>query len=628
MTSFTLHFILCNLFISLSILIVLGIKYLFKNYLSAQTAYRLWVLLFVLMALPFLPIRLSEITSIFFRVTESETALSTVPAAPAVIQTLRHTSPEWMNDFTVSVNSAAGKYIGTVCFILWLIGIFFMLIFQLRARKKLHFLKETAVPAVETNIKKIFNNCCRELEIKKEPAFYISPLLKTPVMTGIIKPGVYLPAHLASDISDVSLHALRHMLLHELIHYKQKDAFMGALMNLFHLLYWPNPLVWLAMNEIKNDGEIACDTKVLKVLGEEHALDYGHTLVDLAEKISADFMPFTFGIRGNMRQMTRRIRRIAAYRPPSRTAGVKSTAIGLAAALLLFGLAPSLSACALWVLPTSAFTTTDGTSDIADKTEVFGKNPKITTRNLSSFFGDTEGTFVLYDSAADSWQIYNPETALTRMSPDSTYKIYAALFALDAGCITPENSEMEWNGEIWDFEAWNREQDLRSAMANSVNWYFQALETDMGKATVRRYVDTLNYGNKDLSGAFPSCWLESSLKISPAEQVRLLSETFAASEKSASFNDSDIAAVKDALYLYEIPGGALYGKTGTGNIDGQNIRGWFVGFAETKDNTFFFAACIENPDKVSGNPAAENQASGSHAAEITRNIFADLGILR
>ena len=165
-------------------------------------------------------------------------------------------------------------------------------------------------------------------------------------------------------------------------------------------------------------------------------------------------------------------------------------------------------------------------------------------------------------------------------------------------------------------------------MANSVNWYFQALETNMGKATVRRYVDTLNYGNKDLSGAFPSCWLESSLKISPAEQVRLLSETFAASEKSASFNDSDIAAVKDALYLYEIPGGALYGKTGTGNIDGQNIRGWFVGFAETNDNTFFFASCIENPDKVSGNPAAENQASGSHAAEITRNIFSDLGILR
>lgn len=137
---------------------------------------------------------------------------------------------------------------------------------------------------------------------------------------------------------------------------------MGALMNLFHLLYWPNPLVWLAMNEIKNDGEIACDTKVLKVLGEEHASTMDIPLSIWPKKISADFMPFTFGIRGNMRQMTRRIRRIAAYRPSSRAAGIKVPPSALPPALLLFCLAPSLSACALWVLPTSAFTATDGPS--------------------------------------------------------------------------------------------------------------------------------------------------------------------------------------------------------------------------------------------------------------------------
>ncbi len=626
MTSFTLHFILCNLFISLSILVVLGIKYLFRNYLSAQTGYRLWAVLLMLMALPFLPIRLFEVIPLFFNGADSGTTLPTSPAASTMVQTIRDTSPEWMNDFTVSVNSAAGKYVGIVCFILWLTGVFFMLIFQLRARKKMYFIKETAVPAGESNIKKLFSQCCGELGIKKEPAFYTSPLLKTPVMTGIIKPGVYLPAYLASDTSDISLHALRHMLLHELVHYKQKDALMGALMNFFHLLYWPNPLVWFAVNEIENDREIACDAKVLKVLGEENALDYGHTLVDLAEKISAGFLPFASGISGNMRQMTRRIRRIAAYRCPSKADGIKSTGIGLAVALLLFSLSPSLSACALWSLPASA--AIKGTSDIADKAEVFGENSKITIRNLSSSFDNMEGTFVLYDTTADCWQIYNPEMALTRVSPDSTYKIYAALFALDAGYITPENSKMDWNGENWDFEVWNKGQDLRSAMANSVNWYFQALETDMGKASVQRYIDTLNYGNKDLSGAFPSCWLESSLKISPAEQVRLLSETFTVPGESASFSTSDIAAVKDALYLYDIPGGAFYGKTGTGNIDGQNIRGWFVGFAETSDNTFFFAAHIENSDNATGSQATENQATGSRAAEITQDILADLSILR
>ena len=107
-----------------------------------------------------------------------------------------------------------------------------------------------------------------------------------------------------------------------------------------------------------------------------------------------------------------------------------------------------------------------------------------------------------------------------------------------------------------------------------------------------------------------------------------MNDTFTAPGQNASFSASDIAAVKDALYLYDIPDGAFYGKTGTGNIDGQNIRGWFVGFAETDDNTFFFAACIEDSDNTIGSQAAENKITGSRAAEITQDILADLGILR
>lgn len=46
MTSFGLHFILCNLFIAFSILAVIAIKHLFKNHLSAQAVYRLCLFFF------------------------------------------------------------------------------------------------------------------------------------------------------------------------------------------------------------------------------------------------------------------------------------------------------------------------------------------------------------------------------------------------------------------------------------------------------------------------------------------------------------------------------------------------------------------------------------------------------
>ncbi len=45
--------------------------------------------------------------------------------------------------------------------------------------------------------------------------------------------------------------------------------------------------------------------------------------------------------------------------------------------------------------------------------------------------------------------------ATLRVAPNSTYKIYDALFGLEEGVITPENSFIAWNGENYPFEASN-----------------------------------------------------------------------------------------------------------------------------------------------------------------------------
>lgn len=168
------------------------------------------------------------------------------------------------------------------------------------------------------------------------------------------------------------------------------------------------------------------------------------------------------------------------------------------------------------------------------------KTLKFLKSTWSACFEDADGSFVFYDLSQDTWQIYNKEKALIRYRRNSTYKIYGALFALNAGLITPENSEMAWDGEIYAFDAWNQNQDLNSAMKNSVNWYFQTLEEHMGKTSVQQYIDNIDYGNRDLSGSFPSCWLESSLKISPAEQVYLLKEIFAGSVSRQFIRRTDI----------------------------------------------------------------------------------------
>ena len=53
----------------------------------------------------------------------------------------------------------------------------------------------------------------------------------------------------------------------------------------------------------------------------------------------------------------------------------------------------------------------------------------------------------LYDLRNDVWSIHDIEHATLRVAPDSTYKIYDALFGLEEGVITPQDSFIAWNGK-------------------------------------------------------------------------------------------------------------------------------------------------------------------------------------
>ena len=259
---------------------------------------------------------------------------------------------------------------------------------------------------------------------------------------------------------------------------------------------------------MRNDQEIACDTSVLKMLDSDDYANYGNTLISFAKKISLTPFPFVSGMSGNMKQMRRRIINIASYEKPTFQKKLKSITIFLLTSVLLFCLAPFVSAYAAdedyypW--------------NIASKT--------CTTIDLTRYFGNYEGSFVLYDLTNDTWKIHNMELAALRVAPNSTYKIYNALFGLENNIITSENTFVEWDGTAYPFETWNADQTLPSAMSSSVNWYFQWIDEQLGAASIENYLHKIRYGNENLGDNFSSYWMESSLKISPIEQVELLSK--------------------------------------------------------------------------------------------------------
>ncbi len=390
---------------------------------------------------------------------------------------------------------------------------------------------------------------------------------------------------------------MRYMLLHELQHYKHRDAIGNFLMNLAGVVYWFNPFVWHSLKEMRNDREIACDTSVLKMLKEDDYEDYGNTLINFAEKVSLTPFPFAAGLGGNIKQMKQRIMNIASYEKPTFMKRLKGAAAFILTAVLLIGLAPFISTYAA-----------DGSRYLWNSS-----SENISTVDLSAYFGEYEGSFVLYDLGNDAWSIHDMEHASLRVAPNSTYKIYDALFGLEEGVITPENSFIAWNGENYPFKAWNTDQTLNSAMSSSVNWYFQAVDEQLGASGIYSYIQEIGYGNENINGGFSTYWMESSLKISPIEQVELLTKL---ENNSLGFASENVNAVKDAICLSSSDAGTFYGKTGTGRVDGQDVNGWFIGFVETTDNTYFFATNI----------GADRGAAGGNAAEITMSILSDMNI--
>ena len=594
MAEFMIRFLICNIFISIIIGILLLARHLLKNSLTNRMQYNLWFLLLLLLSIPFIPVHPIQFLRIFswfgnLKSTASSSAETVIGETTALN---RSNTANWMNDFSISVSQKTPGVIGLILCILWCIGIFIMIMLIIKSMLCFNNIKNSALPLQNPAVRRLYHDCLDEMHIAKSIPVYSTAFLKSPVIAGLFKPCIYLPIHL---ISDYNANDIRYMLMHELAHYKYKDALANYFMNIIGILYWFNPLVWYSLKEMKNDREIACDTSVLKLLDENAYEDYGNTLINFTEKVSLTPFPFATGISGSMKQMQKRIINIANYQPVSFRKKLHSAFTYLMIAFFLLGTAPLLSIQAA-----------------ENNRYYFNENNRtITYIDLRDVFEDYNGSFVLYDATEDSWQIYNKEYATTRISPASTFKIYSALFGLETGIITPEQSLIPWNGQNYVYDLWNSDQTLETAMQNSVTWYFHELDRQIGLSSIKKYIQEIGYGNRLIEGDTSSYWINSSLKISPVEQVEILKKLY---YNQLGFSPENIKAVKDSICLYSTEQGTISGKTGTEEVNGQNTSGWFIGYIEQDNHIYFFATNIQS----------EELASGPLATELTFSILSDL----
>lgn len=246
------------------------------------------------------------------------------------------------------------------------------------------------------------------------------------------------------------------------------------------------------------------------------------------------------------------------------------------------------------------------------------EEPKLTaiTADYTEAFQSIQGCAVIFDAGNNTYTFYNEDKCRARVSPNSTFKVISTLIGLHNQVIATEDSKMNYDGMTYPIDAWNADLSLTEAFQNSCVWYFRKVIDKVGQETVQEELYKLHYGNCDISewngsgvNSFPELngfWLESSLLISPLEQVEILRNIM---EGKTIYTESETEILKSVMLIELGDSDKIYGKTGTGT-DGT---AWFIGFVESEDGNIYFAVYLDDD--------TSNEISGAKAQEIAFNIL-------
>ena len=214
--------------------------------------------------------------------------------------------------------------------------------------------------------------------------------------------------------------------------------------------------------------------------------------------------------------------------------------------------------------------------------------------DLAKRFTDegTAGTFVGYKTDDYLLIASDKERSGQAMLPASTFKIPNSLIALETGVVVdPDKDVFKWDGVVRSIEGWNRDHTLRSAIAASAVPVYQEIARRIGAERMQKYVDLLEYGNRDIGGGIDQFWLTGNLRIDPVQQVdfvdRLRRGALPVSKRSQDL-------VRDILPVTKAGDATIRAKTGlVGAETGKPSLGWLVGWAEKGPASTVFALNLD-----------------------------------
>ena len=260
---------------TLLLLLILGLKPLYKSRFSKRWQYYIWIIVALRFLLPFTP-DTTIVGSLFEKpgTTVITNEIPTSPNVPAPANTDNSkTEPiQADRDIAAAMREPFNRY---VClFFIW--SVFALVLFVRKITIYQGFIQYIKAGSTEVSDIKTLNllsDCEEKLNIKTRVELSRNPLIASPIMIGFFRARIVLPA---CELDDKEL---SYIFVHELIHYKQRDMFYKWLIQIVVCAHWFNPFVYLLEKEVNKSCELSCDEKVISVLDDTARREYGDILI-------------------------------------------------------------------------------------------------------------------------------------------------------------------------------------------------------------------------------------------------------------------------------------------------------------------------------------------------------------
>jgi beta-lactamase class D len=196
-----------------------------------------------------------------------------------------------------------------------------------------------------------------------------------------------------------------------------------------------------------------------------------------------------------------------------------------------------------------------------------------------------KGTFGLFDNGHGHFTIFNlPRYRDSFYSPGATFDIFQSLVAIQTGVVKDDTSKVPG---ITLTNAFRTGGDTGQAA-------FIYLAGKLGKDTLKKWIDSLQYGNKVMSSFPGPFWQNDSLKINCDEQLGLLKKLYFNQLPGFLARTQEIVSrmmLMESNSVYR-----LSYKTATiTKEDGHGI-GWIMGWVEENKHPYFFVVNLESAD--------------------------------